>query len=223
MTDDSVTDDSASDDSADAVRRRLQPAEATLPCGRRVDETLEQAAEGGADDLDDHQSTCPHCQAALLEFSALWQPVRDLVAAPVAAPADLADRVMRRVHQMVTDTWFTLQLTELGSLKIAARIVARIARDAARQVPGVRVALGRSTASRLVRLVERASFSHRHPDAAVGVLGRTAAVELAVAVQYGEPVHDIAREVQQRVILQLRESIGLESVTVNVTVDDVMQ
>ncbi|CAN5796290.1 hypothetical protein BH18ACT7_BH18ACT7_03610 [soil metagenome] len=101
--------------------------------------------------------------------------------------------------------------------------MARIARDAARQVPGVRVALGRSTASRLVRLVERASFSHRHPDAAVGVLGRTAAVELAVAVQYGEPVHDIAREVQQRVILQLRESIGLESVTVSVTVDDVMQ
>ncbi len=217
-----MSDDNATNDSAAAIRRHLQPGDATLSCGRRVDETLEQVAEGRAEVLDGHQRTCPHCQAALRELSALWRPVRDLAAAPVLVPPDLVERVMGRVHQMVTDTWYTLQLTDMGSLKIAARVVAKIAHDAARQVPGVRVALGRSTASRLARLVELATIGHRQRDAAVGVLGRTAAMELAVAVRYGDPIHEVAHQVQQRVIDQLRTTIGLESVTVNVTVDDVI-
>jgi hypothetical protein len=43
----------------------------------------------------------------------------------------------------------------------------------------VRVALGRSTHSKLAELAEQASLKHRHPHAAVGVLGRTAVVDLA--------------------------------------------
>ena len=53
-------------------------------------------------------------------------------------------------------------------------------------IPGVRVALGRSTESKIAALAEKATFGHRHPNAAVGVLGRTA-VCLAVAVTYQIP------------------------------------
>ncbi len=74
----------------------------------------------------------------------------------------------------------------------------------------------------IAALTERATFGHRHPHAAVGVLGRTAVVDLAVAVTYGDPVHEVAREVQRHVITTLREQVGLQNVAVNVTVDDVL-
>ncbi|MGD0933697.1 MAG: Asp23/Gls24 family envelope stress response protein [Streptosporangiaceae bacterium] len=114
--------------------------------------------------------------------------------------------------------------TDLGVVRIAARIVATLARDAARTVPGVRVALGRSTHGNVAALAERATFQHHHPYAAVGVLGRTAVVDLAVAVSYGEPVPEVARHIQRQVIATLRDEIGLQTVAVNVnvTVDDVL-
>ena len=40
-----------------------------LACGADVDELLEQAAEGRGGQLTSHQRGCPHCQAALREFS----------------------------------------------------------------------------------------------------------------------------------------------------------
>jgi uncharacterized alkaline shock family protein YloU len=115
-----------------------------------------------------------------------------------------------------------VQTTEDGVIRIAARIVAALARDSARMVPGVRVALGRSTSSTTAAPAARASFQHRHPHAAVGVLGRTAVVDLAVAVTYGDPVHEIARDIQQHVIATLRDHIGLQTVAVNVIIDDVL-
>jgi uncharacterized alkaline shock family protein YloU len=105
---------------------------------------------------------------------------------------------------------------------VAARVVARVATDAARRVPGVKVVLGRSTDSRIARIVERATRSHRNPEAAIGVLGRMVVVDLAVAVEYGEPV-EIVREIQSRVVEELRDVIELQSITVNVTIDDVIE
>jgi uncharacterized alkaline shock family protein YloU len=100
--------------------------------------------------------------------------------------------------------------------------VAKIAREAAAGVTGVRVAFGRSTQGSIASLVERATLGHRHPNAAVGVLGRTAVVDLAIAVQYGEQVDVVARAVQQRTVAELRGQAGLEDVTVHVAVDDVI-
>jgi uncharacterized alkaline shock family protein YloU len=192
-----------------------------LACGAEVDLLLEQAADGRAGDLDPHQRDCVHCQAALREFAALWQPVTELAAAPVYAPLGLTAAVMKQIRALVRDVWYTLQITSDGPIRIAARIIATMARDAARQVPGVRVALGRSTQDRLAALAERASLRHRHPHAAVGVLGRTAAVDLAVAVTYGDPVHETARNIQRHVIATLRDNLGLQAVTVNITIDDI--
>jgi uncharacterized alkaline shock family protein YloU len=202
------------------IRRLLNSA--TLPCGAEINLLFEQVADGHATELDDHQRDCIHCQAALGELSVLWAPVAERAASPVAAPAGLTAAVMGQIRQLVRDVWYTLQTTDLGVVRIAARIVAAKARDAARTVPGVRVALGRSTHARLAALAEQATFKHRRPHAAVGVLGRTAVVDLAVAVQYGDPVHEVARTIQQQVIKTLRENIGLQTVHVNVNVDDIL-
>jgi uncharacterized alkaline shock family protein YloU len=195
---------------------------ATLPCGAHVDDLLEQVADGHATDLDAHQRDCVHCQAALSELAVLWAPVTDQAAIPVSAPPGLTAAVMSQIRRMTRDAWYTLQTTDPGGVRIAARIVARLARDAARTVPGVRVALGRSTHSTLAARAERATAAHRHPHAAVGVLGQTAVVDLAVAVSWNDPVHEVARDVQRQVISRLRDTVGLHTVTVNVTVDDVL-
>ena len=202
-----------------AARRLLNTV--ALPCGADVDTLLEQVADGHAADLDAHQRDCVHCQAALTEFVALWTPVADTAAHPVPAPPGLTAAVMSQIRVLVRDVWYTLQTTNLGVIRIAARIVAALARDTACLVPGVRVALGRSTDSKTAALTEQATFAHHHPRAAVGVLGRTAVVDLAVAVTYADPVHEVARDIQHRVIAALRDQIGLQTVVVNVTVDDI--
>ncbi len=213
---------SAPERSAWDVVALLDSIDAALPCGRSVDDLLEQVAEGVPPATDAHQDSCPHCQAALTELSLLWAPVPELARSAVRTPADLAALVMNRIHRLINDVWYTLQLTDLGTVQVAARVVARLARDAARTVPGVRVALGRSTAGRIAEVVERATRRHRHPNAAVGVLGRTAAIDLAIAVEYGQSVHEVAADVQRRVISALQDSIRLNAVSVNVTVDDVL-
>lgn len=210
-----------SDPPADPRVQRLLTS-ATLPCGAEVDLLLEQVADGRGTELDVHQRDCVHCQATLAEFAALWSPVTELAGTAVPAPAGLTAAVMSQIRVLVRDVWYTLQTTELGAIRIAARIVATLARDAARTVPGVRVALGRTSQGRLAALAERATFGHRHPHAAVGVLGRTAVVDLAVAVSYGDPVHQVARDVQRQVISSLRDNLGLKTITVNVTIDDVL-
>ena len=163
-----------------------------------------------------------HCQAALAEFAALWGPVTELAASYVPAPPGLAASVMSQIRVLVRDVWYTLQTTNLGTIRIAARIVAALARDSARAVPGVLVALGRTSHGKAAALAERATFRHHHPHAAVGVLGRTAVIDLAVAVSYGNRVNQVARDIQRHVITTLRDNLELKTVTVNVTVDDVL-
>jgi uncharacterized alkaline shock family protein YloU len=200
----------------------LSRANQYLPCGADIDDLLEQAADGDAGQFTTHQRDCLYCQAALGEFARVWEPVRSLAAEQVAVPAALKSAVASQIRKLVADVWYTLQLDDGGAIRVAARVVARIAREAASGVAGVRVAFGRSTHSRMAGLAERATLRHRHPNAAVGVLGRTAVVDLAIAVQYGDEVDAVARAVQRRAIAELRSRVGLQDVTVNVTVDDVI-
>ncbi len=207
---------------ADGAPGRAWLNAASLPCGADVDLLLEQAAGGRGGDLDAHQQHCVHCQAALAEFGALWAPVAELAAAPVPAPPGLTAAVMSHIRSLVRDTWYTLEITDYGTIRVAARIVAALARDCARTIPGVKVALGRSMHGKIAALTEKATLGHRHPNAAVGVLGRTAVVDLAVAVTYNDPAHQIARDIQRQIIATLRDQVGLQNIKVNVTVDDVL-
>lgn len=207
---------------ADDIWQLLDDPARDLACGCDVDELLEQAADGRAGQLTAHQGGCPHCQAALREFSRTWEPVRSLAAEPVPFPAAVRNAVASQVRRLTADVWYTLDLADEGAIRIAARVVARIARDAARQVPGVRVVFGRSSRARAAGLAETATVEHRHPSAAVGVLGRTAVIDLAVVAEYGRELDAVARQVQRRVTAELRGQAGLRDVVVNVTVDDII-
>ena len=208
--------------SADSIWQLLDDPGRCLACGADVDELLEQAADGQAGQLTGHQRDCPHCQAALREFSRAWAPVRAAAAVPVPLPAAVRSAVARQIRKLTADVWYTLELADGGAIRIATRAVARIAREAARQVPGVRVAFGRSTHAKVAGLTETATLGHRHPRAAVGVLGRTAVIDLAVAAEYGQKLDTIARHVQERVAAELRNTAGLRDVVVNVTIDDII-
>ncbi len=212
--------DNPPDQHVDGLATLLQSD--ALPCGHDIDELFEQVADGHGDELTGHQRGCVHCRAAITEFTRLWEPVRASIRTPLPTPGEIVGAVVGRVRRLVKDTWYTLELTDGGSVQVAARVVARIARDTARRVPGVRVALGRSTGGRIARLVEKATFGHLQPNAAVGVLGRTAVIDLAIAVSYGDVIDEVARTVQRDVRRELARSVGLKSVTVNVTVDDVL-
>ncbi len=207
---------------ADDVQFLPDGADSRLACGADVDELIEQAAYGRAGQLTDHQRDCPHCQAALQEVSRVWEPVRSLAAEQVSLPAAVRSAVARHIRKLTADPWYTLDLAHGGAIRVAARVVARIARDAARQVPGVRVAFGRSTRPRIVRRAEAATLGHRHPNEAVGVLGRAAIVDLAITAQYGQELDAIGRRVQERAIAALRNNVGLTDVSVNVTIDDII-
>jgi uncharacterized alkaline shock family protein YloU len=193
-----------------------------LACGADVDPLLEQVADGGGQ-LNAHQQDCVHCRAAIGEFTALWDPVREVAAIPVPPPAELTATVIRRIRRVARDVGYTLQITDGGAIRIAARIVAALARDSARTVPGVRVAFGRSNRSTLGTIARDSPLGELSTGASVGVLGRTAVVDLAVAVNYGMPVHDVARDIQRQVIAALHHGLGVQNVTVNVTVDDVLE
>ena len=204
------------------VRELLSGTNRHLACGASIDEVLEQAADGHPGRLTAHQRRCPHCQAALQEFSRIWEPVRSLAAEHVAVPAALKTAVASQIRKLIAEVWYTLQPSDSGAIRIAARVIASIARDAARNVPGVRAAFGRNTHSKTAGLTEKATLRHGHPHAAAGVLGRTAVVNLAIAAQYGARLDTIAHEVQQRAITELRTKTGLHDVTVNVTIDDII-
>jgi uncharacterized alkaline shock family protein YloU len=204
------------------VRQLLNGTTRHLACGAGIDELLEQAADGHAGQLTGHQRHCLHCQAALPELSRVWEPVRNLAAEHVAVPATLQTAVASQIRKLVADVWHTLHLSDTGAIRIAASVVATIAREAARTVPGVQAAFGRSTHSATGGPAESATFRHHHPHPAAGVLGHTAVVDLAVAARYGAQLDAIARQVQQRAVAELHAKTGLHDVTVNITVDDVI-
>jgi uncharacterized alkaline shock family protein YloU len=200
----------------------LDLAQRQAPCGADIDDLLEQVADGRAGERDEHQTRCPHCQAALIELADVWAPVRHLADQPVAAPAGILTAVLRHIDRITEDVWHTLHRAELGAITVAARVVATIARQAALRVPGVRVAFGRSSAEAAARAAEAATRQHRHPEAAAGVMGGTAVVDLALTVTHGQSIEHVARAVQQRVIADLCDTLGLQHVAVNITVDDVL-
>lgn len=191
-----------------------------VPCGIDLDNLLEQVADGRATERDEHQAHCPHCQAALIELADVWAPVHRLAEQPVTAPTGVLAAVMRHIDRLTHDLWYTLHQAETGAIRVAARVIAVTARQAALRVPGVRIAFGRSTAA--AGAAEADTRQHRHPHAAAGVMGGTAVVDLALTVTHGQAIDHVARQVQQRVIADLRDTVGLRHVAVNITVDDVL-
>jgi len=96
-----------------------------------------------------------------------------------------------------------------GRTRIAARVVVAAARDAAQAVPGVRVAVGRHLGGAAA-------------DVAVGVAGRSAAVEIVLAASYGVDLVELGERVRSEVAARIREITDLEPVDVTVIIDDIL-
>lgn len=189
-----------------------------LPCGHLAEEVLAQVADGRGAERDAHQRGCPHCQAALAEYDRLWTPVRELAAEQVDSPESLVERTLRRIRGAVEHSNYAVLGTADGLTRISARVVVVLTREAAQAVPGVRVALSRHLTGR-----DGDPGPGRAPGAEVtaGVAGRSAAVEITLAADYGLDLRRLGDQVRAEVASRLRTLTDLEPVEVTVIIDDV--
>lgn len=192
-----------------------------LPCGTALDDLTEQIADGHASQLTEHQGSCTHCQAALLEIERLWAPVAELAGVRLLPPPHLMNKIMSLVRELALEVWHVVLPGDRGHTRIAARVLAAIARRAAARARGVRVVLGRSSQARVAVAADEATRAHRQPGSAVGIAGQQVVVDLAVVTTYDLPIPRVADDVRNRVLADLQRLAGLRDVAVNITVDDV--
>ncbi|GAA4836598.1 hypothetical protein GCM10023201_26830 [Actinomycetospora corticicola] len=187
----------------------------TLPCGRPTAALVEQVAEGRGDVLDEHQRTCPHCRAALAEYTRLWAPVAAVAADRPTAPPSLVEAALRSLRGPDGQEEYGRIESPQGHTRVAARVVVALARHLAAGVPGVEVALGGLVAD-----------GHRDagelvPDVEAGVTGGSTAVRITLAAAYGQDLQALGERIRVAVARGVREATGLEPVDVTVHVDDV--
>jgi uncharacterized alkaline shock family protein YloU len=201
--------------SADAGRDRLS-------CGRPAEDVLDQVAAGRAAERDAHQTRCPHCQAALAEYDRLWAPVRELAVEQVHPPESLVDSAMRRIRGAMQDPEYGVLDSTHGRTRIAARVVVVAARESAQAVPGVRVALSKHILTRDGSQGTLAAGSISGPEVSVGVAGRSAAIEITLAADYGTDLRRLGEEVRAAVAFRVRALTDLEPIGVTVIIDDIL-
>lgn len=191
-----------------------------LPCGVAYGDLLAQVADHTEPVDVHHQATCPHCRATLAELTELWGPVHELAAEDVRAPRDLLASVMAQIHELARHTWFTYLPTERGHTRIAARVVAAVARLAAEEVPDVTLALG---AGRTSPFTSPAHIAGPQTEAAtdVGVAGSHVVIDIQVAVEMGADIPAIAHQVRAHITHVIAAQLGLTTTEVNITVADV--
>ncbi|MFI6587725.1 Asp23/Gls24 family envelope stress response protein [Embleya sp. NPDC050493] len=171
-----------------------------LPCGRDPQAVLEHAAAG---ESDEHERSCPECQALLRDHSVLDQVTREWAELPVPVPDDLGARVMRLVRAEL----HTGRLLPLGEpdeqLTLTETAAARTLRAAVDAEPGVQA-----------RSCRIRPYENRTGAAVPGPV----TVRLSVGVPYGEPIHALADRLRERVRRAASERLGLEVAKVDVDV-----
>lgn len=182
-----------------------------LRCGRSGDELLDQIASGRTDQRDAHQQGCVHCQAALGEYARLWSPVQALAAERVTAPEGRFDQILARIRGALAEPDYAVLTDAGGTTRIAARVVIVTARRSAQSVPGVRVALSR-----------KLDTGSTEGDVVAGVSGASTAVEITLAADYDQDLHDLAERVRRTVSDRIRQITGLETTDLTVVIDDVL-
>jgi uncharacterized alkaline shock family protein YloU len=108
-----------------------------------------------------------------------------------------------------------------GRTHIAETVVSKIAGLAAREVTGVYALGGGARAFGAIRERIPGASSNVSQGVAVEVGERQAAIDLAIVVEYGVAITDLARAIRRNVIGALERMTGLEVVEVNVSVNDV--
>ncbi|NUP35136.1 MAG: Asp23/Gls24 family envelope stress response protein [Streptomycetaceae bacterium] len=112
--------------------------------------------------------------------------------------------------------------SDRGRTSIADGVVAKIAGIAARDISGV-YALGSGAARAFAAGRQRVPGGK--PNVAQGVnveVGeKQCAVDLAIVVEYGVPIAELAAAVRENVITSVERMTALEVVEVNIAVDDI--
>jgi uncharacterized alkaline shock family protein YloU len=199
-----------------------------LTCGRRVEDVLAQVAVGGGVDRDAHQRWCPHCQAALAEYGRLWAPITELAAEKVSAPDSIVEIALRRIRGAVEHLDYGVLESERGRTRVSVRVVVVAARESAQGVPGVRVALSRQIAMRTGNRGEiRGDGAAVDPpggtEVVAGVAGRSTAIEITLAADYGVDLLSLGKDVRAAVTAEVRALTDLEPVYITVIIDDLFE
>jgi uncharacterized alkaline shock family protein YloU len=196
------------------------PASGHLPCGRDTDALVAQVADGAGDRLDAHQRTCPHCQAALAEFDRLWAPVRAVSDHRPQAPEGLLDEALRSIRGVAADPEFGRIEDDRGRTRVSARVVVALSRHLASRVPGVRVALSRLVVAGGGPVTS--VIGGPGPEVTAGVVGGSTVVAITLAADYGQDLEALGTRIRTVVADGIRAVTGLEPVSVQVHVDDVL-
>ena len=104
-----------------------------------------------------------------------------------------------------------------GLIRISDDVVATIAGLAALETPGISAMSGGISEG----LAKRLSGRNAQKGVSVEVGQLEAAVDLRVIVQYGVPIHEVCRRLQQNVREAVENMTGLRVVEVNVKVEGV--
>ncbi len=113
--------------------------------------------------------------------------------------------------------------TERGSTTIQDGVVSKVAGIAAQEVEGVR--MGGSTSQTAENLLGSIAGggSGGSPSRGVSVeVGEVeTAVDLAMTVEYGRSIHQVAEAVRRNVIRRVEDLVGLRVTEVNIAVNDI--
>lgn len=213
----------------------LQPASATgparvperLPCGTLFDTLLDQVADETPPQDPEHQANCPHCRAAIAELTEIWMPIRDLAQQPVTPPDTLTASVMERVMAIATHGWYAVLQGNPGVNRIAAWVVAVIARRAAASVAGVGAVRGQITPMAASIVDVRAEYQRAQPSpgrrqqaVGIGVAGRRVVVAITITAEPDQRLPVLAEQIRSAVTHRVHALTGLEVVAVDVEVSD---
>ncbi|ANF97626.1 Asp23/Gls24 family envelope stress response protein [Paenibacillus bovis] len=110
----------------------------------------------------------------------------------------------------------SLQL-EMGTIKIADDVVAKVAGMAALETPGIAAMSGGLSEG----FAKRLSGKNVQKGVTVEVGQREAAIDLRIIVLYETPIHEVCRMLQQNVREAVENLTGLKVVEVNVKVEGV--
>ncbi|MDB4866023.1 MAG: alkaline-shock protein [Cohnella sp.] len=111
----------------------------------------------------------------------------------------------------------TEELVQAGFIRISDDVVATIAGLAALETPGIAAMSGGISEG----LAKRLSGRNAQKGVSVEVGQVEAAIDLRIVVQYGIPIHEVGRRLQDNVRETVENMTGLHVVEVNVKVEGV--
>lgn len=115
----------------------------------------------------------------------------------------------------------TRQVTDKGTTSIASAVVAKIAAIAAREVPGVHSLVSGGVGAAMSGLASKVIGSDtRGRGVHVEVGQREAAVDLALEVEYGVSIANVAEAVRSNIMDRVEGMTGLVVKEVNIVVTD---